>query len=232
VGISPPERAGPARTGRLRDIVRGALQPLRDFVYPPLCLACDARLTGDEEMVCTRCWNGIPRAREEHPVWKELRARFEAEGVIGDFLSCYLFEKVGALREIFHRMKYGGMKSLADPLGRDLGRLMQGDPRFAVPCSLVPVPLHRVKRRERGYNQSELIARAVSRATGIPLDSSLIVRRRYTETQTELDRDRRRENVRGAFALDPDLRRSVGGRTFVLVDDIVTTGSTLNACAR
>ena len=209
-----------------------AILPLRDFIYPPVCLTCDAMLAAEEERVCARCWNGMPKIGPGHPVWAELAVRMNNEGAVRDFLSCYLFEQEGTLQQIVHLLKYGGMKSIGELLGREVGKRMLANPGFLSQDSLIPVPLNKLKQRERGYNQAEYICRGISRETRIPVRSSLIIRRRYTESQTGLDRDRRRENVRGAFVLNPDCRAFVEGRSFILVDDVITTGSTVNACAR
>ena len=210
---------------------RNVFVPLRDFVYPPVCLTCDTLLEGEEEKICARCWNAIPGVREGDPAWTGLRERLGAEGVVSDFFSCYLFEKEGTLKEIVHLMKYRGMSSLGERLGREVGKRMRAKPEFMSPESLIPVPLNRLKERERGYNQAEEVCRGISAETRLPVRSSYLIRRRYTESQTELDRDQRKENVRGAFVLRPGSRPALKGRTFILVDDVITTGSTVNACA-
>ena len=226
--------------GRTRGILRnmlgafyaGAILPLRDFIYPPVCLTCDSMLSGEEVKVCSRCWDGMPRIGASHPVWAELGARVREEGVLRDFLSCYLFEQEGTLHEIVHLMKYGGMTTIGELLGREVGKRIAETPEFVTADWLIPVPLYKLKKRERGYNQAEFICRGISRETRIPIRGSLLLRQRYTESQTGLDRDRRRENVSGAFVINPDDRPALEGRSFILVDDVITTGSTVNACAR
>jgi ComF family protein len=110
------------------------------------------------------------------------------------------------------------------------------NPGFLSPDFLVPVPLNKLKQRERGYNQVEFICRGISDVTRMMIERSLIVRKRYTQSQTELDRNRRRENVEGAFAVNPKnpaaASGALTGRSIVLVDDVITTGATVEACAR
>lgn len=222
---------------------------LRDFVYPPVCLTCESILESAAERICRRCWGSLQRIDRTHPVWKELQEKLKTEGIVTDFLSCYLFEKEGKLQEIVHLLKYGGKRSLGERLGREVGELMLKNPDFLSPDYLVPVPLNKLKQRERGYNQAECICRGISDVTRIPVERSLIIRRRYTQSQTELDRNRRRENVEGAFAVKMNKRvalpgnranaepaaianGAVTGLSIVLVDDVFTTGATIEACAR
>ncbi len=225
---------------RIRDhakaFFRNAAIALRDFVYPPVCLTCDSILENPAERICRRCWGSLRRIDRTHPVWRELQERLTTEGIVTDFLSCYLFEKEGKLQEIVHLLKYGGKRSLGERLGREVGELMLTNPDFLSPDCLVPVPLNRLKERERGYNQAEFICRGISDVTHIQIERSLIVRRRYTKSQTELDRNRRRENVEGAFALNSKnpcgASGTLTGRSIILVDDVITTGATVEACAR
>lgn len=133
----------------------------------------------------------------------------------------------GALRRLIHLLKYNGMRPLARPLGARLATLLPEAGRVDL---IVPVPLDRRRRRARGFNQAELLAAELRRISGIPMDSTVLRRRRRTETQTGLTHRQRRMNVRGAFeVVRPPL---VAGRHIALVDDVITTGATAGACAR
>jgi ComF family protein len=224
-------RSGRALNTWLAVLYRECALPLRDFVYPPLCLACDKKLDPGEEKVCARCWGSIPPISDTHPIWLEVAGNLRAQGFVGDLFARYLFEKEGTLQRIVHLLKYGGMTSIGELLGREAAKGMAARPEFLAGGALVPVPLHRVRERERGYNQAACICKGISAATGLPVDRTLLVRPRVTDSQTGLDRDERRKNVRGAFALHPKRRGGVEGRSFILVDDVITTGSTVNACA-
>jgi len=132
----------------------------------------------------------------------------------------------GPLRQMIHLLKYDGMQPLATPLGSRLFSLLQQ----AGPVDLiVPVPLDRHRLRSRGFNQSELLAKQLSKASGIRMDTSLLRRLRRTETQTGLSHAQRRLNVRGAFVLSRP--NSLVGLRIALIDDVITTGATANACA-
>jgi ComF family protein len=189
-------------------------------------------LVPGDQNICARCWAAIPEIGPAHPVWNEISAHLRSEGAVRELLSCYLFEKEGVLQQVVHLMKYGGMKSLGVRLGTEVGSRILTNPEFMSQDALVPVPLHKLKQRERGYNQAEYLCRGISAVTRIPVMSSLLLRKRYTESQTELDRNARKKNVSGAFVLNPKCREKIEGRSFILVDDVMTTGSTVNACAR
>ena len=131
----------------------------------------------------------------------------------------------GPLRRVIQLLKYDRMRPLARELAVRMADLVGEAGRVDL---LAPVPLHRSRRRERGFNQAELLASELARISGIPVDSALLRRERATETQTGLAHNQRRLNVRGAFAV----RRAVAGRHIALVDDVITTGATVSECAR
>jgi ComF family protein len=166
----------------------------------------------------------------DSPVYHEVADRFRARGSIDALSSCYLFEKDASLQTVLHLLKYSGMASLGVRLGRDIGERIRTDPLFRDATALVPVPLHRFKRRERGYNQAELLCRGITETTGIPGAASLIVRKRHTISQTHLSLEERTDNVRGAFSAAAGAV-SQKGAVIILVDDVITTGSTILECA-
>jgi len=134
-------------------------------------------------------------------------------------------EYEGPLRKLIHVFKYGGVKPLASQLGQLLNGALPREQRFDV---IVPMPLHWQKRLERGFNQSELLARWVSKRTGIPLTEGL-KRRKHTDPQAGLTRAQRRTNVAGAFEVKH--RSDIEGRHVLLIDDVLTTGATASACS-
>jgi ComF family protein len=134
------------------------------------------------------------------------------------------------VREAIHAFKFGGRRGLADPLGDLLAGLGLSALPGAGPDLLVPVPLHRRRERERGYNQALLVARRLERAWGVPVAADALVRLTATAPQADLDARARRRNVRGAFGV---VRApAIAGRHIVLVDDVLTTGATASECAR
>lgn len=216
--------------GRVASAARTWLAPFVDFLYPPVCFLCSEGLDAAESVVCDRCWGMFTRADPAHPVWRELAGRARAGGV-DEILACWLFEKEGTFREAVHLLKYRRARSVGARVGEELGRAVCAHPGFARADLLVPVPLHPARRRERTYNQSELLAEGIARATGIPVERSLLVRTGRAASQTLVGGGSRRANVAGAFAIDRARAALCAGKTCIVVDDVMTTGATLLACA-
>ncbi len=211
-------------------IKRNLINPLVDFLFPPVCISCQKLLNDHQRRVCEDCWNGIGRITKDYPLYKETRDKLFAVGTLSDLVSCYVFEAESGIQRIAHAMKYEGFESLGVELGRRLGTEMNELRVFA--DVLIPIPLHKRKLRERGYNQAELIARGVSEVTKIPLRADLVHRIRYTQTQTQLSLGDREKNMEDAFEVMPETSSGLKNKTCILVDDVITTGATINSCAR
>jgi ComF family protein len=192
--------------------VREFAAGLLDLVYPPQCLTCGA-LDG---AFCNGCRLGIVRVEEGAPV----------PAGIAD-ARCAGFHE-GPLRKAVLRLKFERKTALAAPLGGLMALEMDDVMGVWQPDALVPVPIHWTRRWDRGFNQSELLAREVSRSTRLPVQD-VLRRTRATHPQVGLAGAQRRRNLRGAFAVDP--RASLQGAWIVLVDDVRTTGATLGECA-
>lgn len=210
--------------------VRSCAAPLVDFIYPPVCFLCSDPLEERNAVVCRPCWESFPRADPSHPAWRGLEERAAAAGIDG-IAACWLFEKHGRLQEAVHLLKYRRVRSIGVRMGEELGRLVRERTLIARAGLLVPVPVHPARRRERGYNQCELIAEGVARETGLPVERSLLVRTAHMPSQTMLGGSLRRANVARAFGIDAARGRILAGADCILVDDVITTGATLAACA-
>jgi len=200
----------------LRAEPSGILGSLLGVLFPARCVSCGRA----GHWFCSACTASIPGAGRL-VVLSRLRAQSNALcGVLS------LSSHVPPLREAVHGLKYGGMRVLADPLARLLAAGWQAWGR-AVDV-IVPVPLHPVQRRQRVYNQSELISRALADYTGLPVQLSALERIRHTRSQVGLPMESRLTNVTGAFACGS---ATVRGHRILLIDDVLTTGATLSACA-
>jgi len=189
----------------------------------PVCRAC---LSAPEplaaEFFCVSCRTPF---QNHFPLDADGRCAMCRSGLRGfDFAYCFgAYE--GTLRELIHLYKYSRMRPLARPLGNLLAAALPRDQAFD---AVVAVPLHWLRKWQRGFNQSELLARGIARRCGIPVRHP-VRRRRATRAQAGLSNTRRRENVAGAFAAKPG---KVRGMRILLVDDVMTTGATASACAR
>jgi len=209
--------------------VRSAAHAILDFIFPPSCLSCAATLPTGRQRVCDSCWDSIERVSPVLPLYIETREKLVVSGQVESLVSLFVFEKEGAFQHIAHALKYNGYESLGVELGRRLGEAFlvvgeEGD-------LLIPIPLHKRKLRERGYNQAERIAHGVSMVTSIPVRTDLLRRTRFTQSQTTLTLEERKKNMEAAFEVIPGKEGDVKGRTIILIDDVITTGATIVACA-
>jgi len=207
-------------------------QPLIDFIYPSVCLSCTKKLPDGEQLICKSCWQKVQRAALPAEFEKELMSKFSIDGYISKAFSSFYFEEGGVLQSIIYALKYDGKKSIGVMLGKCVGELIRNDDDFGLVDILIPVPLHKTKQRERGYNQSDYICRGISQMINIPFRTDILKRRKYTISQTQLNREERRQNVAGAFKVNRRRAELVRGKILVLVDDVITTGSTINECAK
>jgi ComF family protein len=220
---------------------------LLDLLLPPFCPVCHAQLgEGRRDPLCGSCWErlerivgphcrvcGLPFSHFVSGVGDHPGSRARLCGRCRQRLPRFSYARSATrygevARQALHAFKFGGRRALAAPLGDLLAGLRDTLP-IQPPDLLVPVPLHPRRERERGFNQSWLLARRVARAWSVRGRADVLERIVATPPQTELSAEARRDNVRGAFAVRrPEL---VAGRHVVLVDDVFTTGSTATACA-
>ena len=201
-----------------------------DFFFPRYCCMCDRRLALQEEEICAGCLRTLNRidyeGGEEHSVIERL---FWAQIPIERATSMFIYEGEQT-RRVLHQIKYFDRPEVAAYLARVFAQEQAGTDFFDGIDAIIPVPLARQKRRRRGYNQCDFLARGLSRQTGIPVITNAAERTVNNPTQTHLDHDQRKENVKDIFRLcRPEL---IAGKHVLLVDDVITTGSTLLSFAR
>ncbi|MEO7119130.1 MAG: ComF family protein [Candidatus Limnocylindrales bacterium] len=197
------------------------MRALVDLLLPPTCPGCGR----EGAVICARCRKPLDRRLDEPPGAPVGLPVTLPNGLI-QIEWCAAF--TGPTRAALHALKYDGERRLATPLGLSLAARWR---RAGVGGDvLVPVPVHASRRRERGFDQAELLATVAARALRLPMDLAL-ERREPTAAQHSLGRQARAQNVGGAFALRPGHERAVRGRWVVLIDDVTTTGATLTGCA-
>lgn len=202
---------------------------LLDFIFPSFCASCKSKLSISERFVCPFCLSKIQIATIER-IEHEFRRKFLSDLLISGFLSSYVFEKEKELQRILHELKYNG-KFL---LGKYLGEIVTKDTIEIMkswnPSLLLPIPLHQLKKAERGYNQSDFICKGISNVLGIPYKTNILKRTRFTLSQTTMTLEERKQNIQEAFMLKK--KNAIEGKRIIIVDDVITTGATITECAK
>ncbi len=198
--------------------------------YPRLCVACNENLHRHEDYICLNCLYALPKTNfhltEDNPVNKLFWGRIK----INNATSFLHFDKGGKVQSLIHQLKYKGVKEIGYDLGNYFGSYLVESDNYSSVDIIVPVPLHIDKLKARGYNQSNWIAKGLSHSMKKPLDNTNLLRVKFTETQTKKTRIERWENVKSVFGIyKPSLFKN---KHILLVDDVVTTGSTLEACSQ
>ncbi len=198
-----------------------------DFFLPRFCPGCNKKLSSNEQPVCSECLSSILIA-DDFRLQYEYDRKFTSEKIIKDFYARYVFETDKTLQDIIHALKYKKQFKLGILLGEILSEgIRSRNWQFDF---IVPVPIHPLKKAERGYNQSDYIVKGLSKSLDIPYSTKLLKRTKHTESQTHLAMTERAKNVANAFKVkNPKL---IKGKSFLLVDDVITTGATTQECGR
>ena len=205
---------------------------LCDLFFPPLCAGCKAPLDEAQALVCDTCLAALERTEHATKRGNKLEQMFsDIPKVVQCIAFCY-YKHDSVIRQIIHCMKYDNMPQLGRWLGKlSATEILRDNPEwFKEVDVIVPVPLHPRKLRQRGYNQSEEIARAVGEVIGKPVNTACLKKVRANESQTHKTIEERRENTRNVFVLEHG--EQLRGKRVLLIDDIATTGSTLRDCIR
>lgn len=193
--------------------------------FPQTCTICDGALPHGEERLCLKCHIGLPRTgyylKENNPVEKLLWGRMPTERAS----SFFFYERGSDFRHVLYNLKYKGDHEMGRIMGRQIAVEMKESPFFEGVDIIVPIPLHKKKEKQRGYNQSERIAIGISEITGIPVNSVSVKREKYTESQTRKSVFQRFENVETIFSVSNP--GGLEGKHLLLVDDVMTTGATV-----
>ena len=204
---------------------------LADFVsllFPQLCAACGESLVAGEELICMECRFSLPftnfHLHADNIVAQQFWGRIKLEAAY----ALLYFIKGGKVQNLVHGLKYKGMKEIGSLLGEMAGTQLAKNEIFKTVDLVIPVPLHKKRLKQRGYNQAEWFAKGIAAQLNVPLETGNLVRPSPTETQTHKSRFDRYGNMQDVFTVN--YLENLAGKHILLVDDVVTTGSTLEAC--
>lgn len=204
---------------------------IRDFIdlfYPKVCAGCDRFLLASEYVICTQCRHEIPLTNHHLTKKNEAFQKFYGKLPVECAGAMFWFHKKGIVQEMIHKLKYKGQQDIGAAAGHwyatNLGELAK--------CidAIIPVPLHPKKQRQRGYNQVEAFGKAMSEALNIAYNDQLLIRNTYANSQTKKNRADRAENSQSVFGISGIPEET--GKHYLIVDDVLTTGATLEACGR
>ena len=203
---------------------------LFDLVSPRTCLACGERLSPNEQVLCPVCHLHLPLTHYEHsPLDNPLARLFWGHFDVEHAAALFYYEPHAVLSHLIYAIKYNGRKEAAQAMGTIMARQFAAEGFFDGIEALVPMPITWRRKWKRGYNQSTEIARGVERITGIPVVTKAVRRVRFQASQTSKHARERLENVENSFQLVH--ADSIAGKHILLIDDIITTGATVTACA-
>jgi len=207
---------------------RGYLVDFVSLLFPELCVACKESLVANEHLLCLSCRYDLPftnfHLQSDNIVAQQFWGKIPLEGAY----ALYYFNKEGKIQNLMHQFKYKGMKRIGNLLGNIAGEQLIKNEIFKTVNLIIPVPLHKKRMIQRGYNQSACFAEGLSKKLNAPVEVNNLVRAVATETQTHKSRFARFENMKEVFStINPE---KLMNKHILLVDDVITTGSTLEAC--
>ncbi len=209
--------------------LKNSLADIAELFFPSLCITCGERLISQEKLVCFNCWQDLPVTNFHYDHENKVAQLFWGRVEIEYATSFFSYKKGSRYQQLVHFIKYKGLKELGFETGRKFGLSLKDSEKFKKVDIIVPVPLHPKKEKKRGYNQSEWIAKGIAAVLNKPVSTKNMFRRIHTSTQTRKNRFDRWQNVEGIF--DIHSPNEYNEKHILLVDDVITTGSTLEACA-
>lgn len=203
-------------------------ESLLHFLFPHVCEGCGTDVLEPDHLLCLKCLSSLPKTEfqfySNNPVEKIFWGRLPVTSATA---FCY-FTKESLMQHLMHQLKYRGNKEAGLYLGRLMGHALNASNRFRYADALVPLPLFPAKERKRGYNQAALLCEGIAEVMNKPVLKDVVIRTTHTESQTKKNRIERWLNMEGRFELKKP--ETVEGKQVVLVDDVITTGATLEAC--
>ncbi|RYZ29629.1 MAG: ComF family protein [Chitinophagaceae bacterium] len=198
------------------------------LLFPHVCEGCGTDVLEQDHFLCLKCHSALPKTDfhlyPNNPIEKIFWGRLP----LANATAQYYFTKNSAMQHLMHQLKYRGNKELGMYLGRLMGHALNQSNRFRYIDGLIPLPLFPAKERKRGYNQALVLCEGIAEVMGKPVLKNAITRRSHTDSQTKKNRVQRWQNMDGRFEITNE--DAIKGKHLLLVDDVVTTGATLEAC--
>ena len=208
----------------LSNILEDALQ----LFYPHVCAGCGDDLHGKLQLICFSCMQQLPYTDFAKIPNTQIEHIFYGRAKIESACSIFYFSKGQIMQQLIHQLKYKGNQEIGIYLGKLMAEQLLNSGRFNNFDAIIPLPMHPDKQKKRGYNQAEVLANGLSQKMNIPLLNNMILRSKKTSTQTKKQRVERWTNVDGTFVIQN--QSSIIGKHILLIDDVITTGATLEAC--
>jgi ComF family protein len=209
-------------------LCKNAAFGLLHLFYPHTCAGCGDTIAQNNQSICLQCFLDLPETNFQHIAGNAIEKIFYGRLKIDKAMAGYFFSKDSSLQHIIHAFKYERNTDACLQMGKWLGLLIQQSSRMEGIDCLIPMPIHDSREKKRGYNQAAILCEGIQSVTGIPFYSDLVVRMKETETQTRKSRMDRWQNVHSGFMVKN--ASLLAGKHILLVDDVITTGATLEAC--
>lgn len=203
---------------------------LLNLFFPKACCGCNSFLQSTESVICTECRHEIPLTNHHESEENEITSRFYGRIPLEHASTLFYFHKKGIVQEMIHKLKYQGHEEIGETIGFWYGEELKDVEKLKDVDYIIPVPLHKKRLRNRGYNQVSKFGEALSKTLQIPFNESILKRNIYSETQSKkniLQRSAVNESVFGI-----NFTEEFHDKHFLLIDDVITTGATLESCSR
>jgi len=213
----------------LWNYIKRGYKDVQNIFYPRLCLTCDTLLHDSENLLCHNCFTQLEFTHFDLIGTNPLSERLSAVVNIQNASALFLFQKNGVIQDLIHHLKYQNRQDIGQFLAELAGNFYDKNSFQQNFDLIVPVPLHKKKQKKRGYNQLTKFGENLGNYFSVPYKGNILIRSVYTESQTTKNIEDRRENVANVFqVLNPE---KYIGKHFLLIDDVITTGATIEACA-
>jgi ComF family protein len=204
---------------------------INDFVslfFPKTCVVCGSSLFKNEAVICSRCFLRLPETNFHKYKENEVTQVFWGRIPLEAGTSLYYYKKGGSVQHLLHQFKYKGHREIGNYVGKYYGSHLKESPHFQSVDVIIPIPLHQKKLKTRGFNQAEQFATGLGQSMGVEVDAGNVIRNVETSTQTRKGRYKRWENVSEIFSVTQPFK--LENKYILLVDDVITTGATMEAC--